>query len=208
VQAPRNSIIVVVSSASIAWGEGHVAIDVQIKPAGTFRAETKKIKGSAYKTDDGVAAENVLVDLRTLATGISLRDKHLKNHLDVETFPIAQLKKASGSGGQGQGTIYIKGQNQEVHGTYKINGKRLEAKFKMKLSDLKITGVRYMGAGVADEVTVTVDLPLESAAKKVEKKHEKTVEKKHEQKVEASDESADEEKPKNKWDDDDEEKGE
>ena len=110
---------------------------------------------------DGVKAENILVDLRKLSTGISLRDEHTKKYLQVDKYPIAQLKKASGHDGKGTGTIYIKGQNQDVSGTYAVHGKMLEAKFKMKLSDLNITGVRYMGAGVADEVTVTVAVPID-----------------------------------------------
>lgn len=153
-------IALLFSFATVARADGEVKIDVKLKPAGTFQAVTKKIKGFAHKTDDGIAAENVLVDLRTLSTGINLRDEHLKKHLDVEKYPIAKLTKASGIGGKGKGTMAIKGQNQDVEGTYKVSGRTLEAKFKMKLSDLKITGVRYMSVGVADEVMVTVTLPI------------------------------------------------
>ena len=154
------ALFVFMTPAARAEGS-HVYVDVQIKPAGTFRAEINKVKGSAHKTDDGVKAENILVDLRKLSTGISLRDEHTKKYLQVDKYPIAQLKKASGHDGKGTGTIYIKGQNQDVSGTYAVHGKMLEAKFKMKLSDLNITGVRYMGAGVADEVTVTVAVPID-----------------------------------------------
>jgi hypothetical protein len=109
-----------------------------------------------------------------LDTGIALRDKHMKKYLEVDTYPIAQLTAAAGENGTGSGTLNIKGQHQ------KIEGKNLQAKFKLNLSDLKITGIRYMGAGVADDVTVTITLPIgDPPAKKSEAaKKSETVRKK------------------------------
>ncbi|MBY0386079.1 YceI family protein [bacterium] len=135
-------------------------IDVKLSPAGSFKAETKKIKGFAKVSGDGVSAENVLVDLRSLSTGIGLRDKHLKERLDVEKHPVAKLIKAEGKSGKGTATIELKGQKKDVAGTYQVKGKNLQAEFKMKMSDLGINDVRYMGVGAKDEVTVTIVLPV------------------------------------------------
>jgi polyisoprenoid-binding protein YceI len=148
-----NSAIAIAQSAS-------VQVDVGLSPAGSFKAETKKVKGTAYKTADGVAAENVIIDLKSLSTGISLRDKHMKEHLMVEKYPQAKLIKAVGKNGKGVATVEIKGKKQKVEGTYKIKGNSLIAEFKVPLAQLDIKDIRYMGVGVKDEVTIHTTLPL------------------------------------------------
>lgn len=136
-------------------------VDVKLSPAGSFKAETSKIQGSAKKTADGVLAENIMVDLKSLKTGIDLRDKHLKERLLVDKFPVAKLIKAEGKDGKGTATVLIKGVKKDVTGTYKISGKNLEAQFKLSLSELDIKDVRYMGVGAKDEVTITVNVPVQ-----------------------------------------------
>ncbi len=152
--------VVMMGLMSGAQAQSSLTVDVKLKPAGTFQAKTTKIKGSAHRTEGGVAAENIVIDVASLSTGISMRDKHLKDHLEVATYPTAKLIKAVGKQGKGKGIIEIKGQKQDVDGTYTIDGHSLIAKFKMQLSKLKITDVRYMGVGVADEVQITIKVPL------------------------------------------------
>ncbi|MBX3020230.1 MAG: YceI family protein [Bdellovibrionales bacterium] len=142
----------------------NVEIDVTLSPAGSYKATTKKVTGSAWKTaDGGVAAENVAIDMRTLSTGIGLRDKHTKEHLMVGKFPQAKLVKASGKDGKGTATIEIKGMKVDVAGTYKVDGNTLHAEFPMQLSNLEIKDVRYMGVGVKDTVKVHLEIPLTDA---------------------------------------------
>jgi hypothetical protein len=143
--------------------EAGVAIAVQLSPAGNFIAKTEKVHGFAYQTGSGFAAQNVLVDLRTITTGIGLRDKHTKEHLMVEKYPEAKLIKAIGKNGSGEALVEIKGQKLKVKGTYSVAGNVLKAKFPIHLPDLKITGIRYMGVGVKDDVIVNVTLPVRSA---------------------------------------------
>jgi polyisoprenoid-binding protein YceI len=135
-------------------------IDVRLSPAGSFKAETKKVKGAAKVNGSSASASDILVDLRSLSTGISLRDKHLKERLGVDKHPIAKLIKAQGQGGKGSATIQIKGMSKDVSGTYEVKGSNLHAQFKMNMSDLGINDVRYMGVGAKDEVTVTVVVPV------------------------------------------------
>lgn len=159
------SVSAVVLFAQGARGEGRVEISVVLTPAGSFKAVTSDVTGQAYKTGDGVAADNVTVSLKSLTTGVSLRDKHTKEHLMVGKFPEAKLLKASGKNGKGTATVEVKGQRHAVEGTYVIEGETLKAQFPMQLSDLDIKDVRYMGIGVKDAVKVLVELPLVSAAK-------------------------------------------
>lgn len=157
-------LVLTVGSTSFAAG---VDIDVTLSPAGSYKATTKKVSGTAYKTaDGGVAAEGITVDLRTITTGIGLRDKHTKEHLLVQKHPEAKLVKATGKDGKGTAEIEIRGKKITVAGTYKVDGNNLKAEFPVQLSSLDINDVRYMGVGVKDTVTVHVDVPLAAAPAK------------------------------------------
>jgi hypothetical protein len=155
-------LLLVLSQFAFA-GPANVGVDVSLSPAGSFRAETDRVQGFAYKTASGIAAENVVIDMRTLKTGVGLRDKHTKEHLMVEKFPQAKLIKAIGKNGQGEAIVEIKGHKQKVKGTYQIVGNTLKAQFPMHLTDVDIKGVRYMGVGVKDDVVINVQLPIQAA---------------------------------------------
>jgi hypothetical protein len=156
-------VVSAASALSLPAFASSFAADVKLSPAGSFKAQTKKVEGFAYKTSDGgVAAENVMIDLRTITTGVSLRDKHTKEHLLVQKYPEAKLIKASGKGGKGKATIQIRGKTREVSGTYKVSGDHLTAEFPMNLTDIDIKDVRYMGIGVKDLVNVTIEVPLKT----------------------------------------------
>lgn len=164
----KFGFLVVVSSVLVSTSafaqNGGVAVDVTLTPAGSFQAKTEKITGTAYKTPDGgVAADNVMVQLNTLTTGIELRDKHTRKHLDADKFPMAKLINARGKDGKGTAVIEIKGKKQQVNGTYKVEGNTLKASFRVHLPDVNITGVKYMGIGVAEDVTVNISLPMGAA---------------------------------------------
>ncbi len=148
------------SSPVMVLAEGSLEIDVNLSPAGSYKAKTTNVEGSAQKTDAGVSAEGIIVDLDTLKTGIGLRDKHTKDRLLTSKYPKAKLVKATGKDGKGEGLIEVRGKKQKVQGTYKVEGETLKAEFPMKLSDLDIKDVRYMGVGVKDTVVVHVTVPL------------------------------------------------
>lgn len=137
-------------------------VDVALTPAGDFKAKTQDIKGFAVLKGDTVTAENVIVNLKNLTTGLSLRDKHAREkYLEVHKYPEMTLVKAIGKGGKGRGRIKYRGVEKDVVGTYSIKGNEILAKFPMKLSDFNIKGIKYMGVGVDDEVTVNVELPVQ-----------------------------------------------
>ncbi|GIL17953.1 MAG: hypothetical protein BroJett040_17040 [Oligoflexia bacterium] len=147
--------LVLVSVQSFAQ---EAVVDVSLKPAGSFRGKTTELKGFATVKGDSVEAKDIVVDLRHLETGIELRDEHTRKHLDVTKFPQAVLVSATGKGGVGEGLIRIRGVEKKINGNYELDGKKLIAKFKLKLSDFNITGIRYMGVGVADEVSLVVQV--------------------------------------------------
>lgn len=143
------------------WADSpKLEVDVALSPAGSFKAETNQVKGEAVQKGGKVAARGISVDLRTIETGISLRDKHLKERLMVDKYPEALLVQAIGENGKGKAQLKLKGMQLTVNGTYSISDKFLTAKFKIHLPDLKIQDVRYMGVGVEDDVTVSITVPI------------------------------------------------
>lgn len=137
------------------------AVDIKLTPAGGFTGKTTEVKGSVKKVGNKFMGENIIVNLKSLKTGMGLRDKHTQEHLDTTNFSNAILIKAEGENGKGKGTIKIKGIEKPIEGTYKVNGKELEATFPLKLSDFDIKGIRYMGVGVKDQVKVSVSIPIQ-----------------------------------------------
>jgi polyisoprenoid-binding protein YceI len=148
-------------AASLAQAKGNAAADVALSPAGSFVAKTDEVAGEAIQEGDTVKAENIVVKLDSLKTGIPLRDKHAKDkYLETKKFPDAVLTKAIGKGGKGKGRLKIRNIEKDVEGTYKVDGGNLTANFPIKLSDYGITGIKYMGVGVDDQVKLTVTVPV------------------------------------------------
>jgi polyisoprenoid-binding protein YceI len=144
-----------------AWAETQVKLGVQLQPVGSFVAESSNIKGEAMKRGDMWAAKNVTLALDDLKTGISLRDKHMKEkYLETEKYPTATLKAAKGKGGRFVGILAVHGVEQKINGTYEISGSELTTKFKTKASGYHISKASYMGVGVVDDVDVTVTIPV------------------------------------------------
>lgn len=136
-------------------------IGISLRPAGSFKVKSKEVRGFAtMKPDHSVEASNIVVGVKNIETGISLRDQHTKKHLEVDKFPDVTLVSAQGRNGKGTGIIKIKGIQHKIDGTYSVAGKILTAKFPLKLSDYKIEGIKYMGVGVADDVEVEVSVPM------------------------------------------------
>ena len=141
--------------------EPGVSVDVRLSPAGTFKATTDEVKGVAVREGEGVRAENIVVNLKNLRTGIELRDKHTKEkYLETEKFPEAVLIKANGKNGKGKGLLRIRGIEKEIEGVYAVSGGHLSADFPVKLSDYGISGVKYMGVGVDDTIKLHVVVPV------------------------------------------------
>jgi polyisoprenoid-binding protein YceI len=147
--------------STLTWAAS-ATVDVTLSPAGSFKGKTADIKGFATKKGEEVSAQNIVVNLKSLKTGVELRDKHTLKHLETEKYPEAVLISATGKDGKGDGKIRIRGIEKNIQGTYKISGNELLADFKLNLADFKITNINYMGAGVEDEVVLHVAVPVKN----------------------------------------------
>lgn len=140
------------------------AFDVKLNPAGDFKGRTSEVDGVAIVNGTKVTAENIKVKLKNVKTGVALRDSHTLKHLEAEKFPEVILIKGEGENGKGKGLIEIKGIKKEIAGTYKVQGSEVLAEFPLKLSDFNITGIKYMGIGVEDQIHVHVTVPAKAGA--------------------------------------------
>ncbi len=147
---------------------------ISLSPAGDFIAQSSEVKGQATENADGsVEAKDIKVAVKSLNTGITLRNDHMNNkYLEAEKYPDITLKIAKGKNGKGEAIIILKGKQAKVSGNY-IKGKdKLKASFTIKLSDFGIDDINYKGVGAEDEVKVEVTVPLVkvAATSKVQKK--------------------------------------
>jgi len=144
-----------------------VQFTVKLSPAGSFDASSAKVVGFATKEGDTFKAQNVVVDLNDMKTGIELRDDHMKKkYLEVEKFPTATLKSASGKGGDFQGELEVHGVTKPVTGKYEVTGDSVKAKFTVKMSDFNIAKAKYMGVGAKDEIAIESTIPIQVATAK------------------------------------------
>lgn len=118
--------------------------------------------------DDGTTV-TLTVPLANLSTGIALRDKHMKEHLEAQTYPNVELKVARSalkfpaagaeSSGDAKGTMKLHGQSKDVtfHYTAKNDGGVIAVKgtTRININDFGIKTPSYLGVSVKPDVDVS-----------------------------------------------------
>jgi polyisoprenoid-binding protein YceI len=149
---------------------GEVAVLCPLTVGGSFEAKTTAVNGEVTPSSGGAIKGALVVELIKLETGISLRDRHLRNnYLEVQkgpAFAVAKLENIKVEKLSGKttfrGMLTLHGQQREVTGTADMqqNGKgyKLQATFPVRVSEFQIPEPSYLGVGVTDEVTVRVNL--------------------------------------------------
>ncbi len=141
--APRR--LVLDSASSRVWFDGTSTF-------GAFSATTSSLDGWAELPESGLGDARGEIRMRpaTLRTGIGLRDRHLRQELDTDRYPLitmtVQHVSASGPLGTGetavviQGVLTVKGQAHEVSfsGTAALRGDTLVVRAR---SPLTFTGL-------------------------------------------------------------------
>jgi polyisoprenoid-binding protein YceI len=156
-------------------GQGDVRVICPMTIGGSFDAKTTALSGSVTAGASGSRAfdGSLAVDLRTLDTGIGLRNEHLReNYLEVDKgpgFDTATLSEIDLNGvnadtpeGKGSftGLLMLHGVRKTVTGEVDVRqagaGLRVKASFPVELADYSIRKPRYLGIGVKDTVKVEV----------------------------------------------------
>lgn len=149
----------------------------------SFNGKAKSIAGEfdINPTDLHSTKGNVTVDLRSLDTGIDLRNKHMReNHLHTDSFPNAvfELDSVAGEGASVgvPASITLHGK-MTIHGTTKgistpatitglgSNEIRVQAEFPLKITEYGVPRPEFLFLKLAEEVRIVVDLTLSPAAK-------------------------------------------
>lgn len=160
---------------------GEVVVRCPLTIGGSFEATTDSLAGTLTAGGGSALEGELAVDLRTLDTGIGLRNRHLReNYLEVdrgEGFARAVLTAIALDGqdpGSAEGaarftgTLLLHGTKKPVSGDARFRraGDRVQvdATFPVRLQDFAIDEPRYLGVGVKDEVDVKVRFTAVSAA--------------------------------------------
>jgi polyisoprenoid-binding protein YceI len=168
---------VVTSAGGASWhvGQGEVSVKCPMTVGGSFDATTSALTGMLTTSTarpsgfDGSLA----VDLRTIDTGIALRNDHLREkYLEVDkgagyeqavlSDVVLQGLSADAPTGKGSftGSLMLHGVKKIVTGPAEIRqagtGWRVRASFPVNLPDYNIDKPRYLGVGVKDTVQVSV----------------------------------------------------
>jgi polyisoprenoid-binding protein YceI len=157
--------------------QGDVRVTCPLTVGGSFEAKTSTLTGAlAFASlHPAVFTGNLAVDLKTLDTGIGLRNEHLQEkYLEVgkgEGFDKAvlsdiHLADADPDTVQARttftGTLLLHGARTTVTGKAEIQRQgssvRVEASFPVTLADYGIPKPQYLGVGVDQRVHVKVSL--------------------------------------------------
>ena len=165
----------IVAAGARSVGQGDVRVMCPITVGGSFDAKTTALSGSVMASATGSPAfeGSLAVDLRTLDTGISLRNEHLREkYLEVDKAPgydkailseidLKGLKPDAPDGkGAFTGSLTLHGVKKTVTGPVEVRkagtGLRVKASFPVNLSDYNISEPSYLGVGVKNTVQVEV----------------------------------------------------
>lgn len=133
-------------------------------------------KGTLLMTDDGKVNGDLLLDLSSLDTGISMRTNHMKEkYLEVGKYPQAKLSitdvalpKADFAKTEYveesvpfKGNLSLHGVTKPIEGTARIErhgqSSVVHAEFSVKISDYSIPVPVFAGITVANDVSLVVD---------------------------------------------------
>src|SRR4051794_5805355 len=161
--------------AAPSWNAGRADVRVicPMTTGGSFDASTSALGGTLTP---GAGASSALegspvVDLRTLDTGIGLRNEHLREtYLEIDKGPgfdqamvtdinLKDLNPAAPQGkGSFTGSLTLHGVTKPIAGGVDVRssggGLQVRASFPLNLSDYGIREPRYLGIGVRNTVQI------------------------------------------------------
>jgi polyisoprenoid-binding protein YceI len=155
-------------------GQGSISVKCPMTIGGSFDAKTSALIGSLTSSAGKTTLDGMLaVDLRTLDTGINLRNEHLREKYlevdkgagyDMATLTAIDLKGLTGDAPEGKGSftgsLTLHGTTNMVSGPVEVRkagtGLRVKASFPINLPDYNIPEPRYLGVGVKNTVQADV----------------------------------------------------
>lgn len=136
-----------------------VEVSVKLSPAGSFKAESSKVRGAITKSGNTFSAGELTVQVGSLKTGLDLRDKHFHERLGGSEAKIV-VKDAKGTGGKGQGSITVNQITKPIAFAFTESAGSVTATFAVSAADFGIKNVSYLGVGVEDRITIKAQIPV------------------------------------------------
>ena len=152
----------------------------------SFSGKAKNITAD-FEIDPAILSKStgkLTVDLRTLDTGLELRNKHMReNHLNTDSFPNAVFDLDSVTGATAMASTGAT--NLTIHGTMTVHGVtrqvsapgtlqaangpagtlQVRTEFPLKITDYDIPRPEFLFLKLAEEVKIVVDVTLEPVHK-------------------------------------------
>jgi polyisoprenoid-binding protein YceI len=156
---------------------GSINFEAVAKPAMIkIKGENPNAPKSQLTIAEDKSSLESVVELDQFKTGIDMRDDHMKEkYLETKKYPQAKLtipalkittlweKDPKDLKDQDfSGTLNLHGKDVPVQGTFNLSSKLLvNAEFKIKISDYGIEVPEFMGAKVAETVTIKTQIQFE-----------------------------------------------
>ncbi len=170
------SVFTIGSEFNVKKSEKNQVKFISDAPIEDFEGVTNNIDGYLFYENEITNKSQLYfeVDLRTLDTGIGLRNRHMReNYLETDKFPIAAYTGMIYSAeriGENKFNVIVKGEmnihgitrNQEVKGVVEITAKgvRITANFIVKLTDHKIDVPSLMFMKIDENMDLQLDFYL------------------------------------------------
>jgi hypothetical protein len=175
---------VVLPAAAQSWrvSGGHVTVVCPLTVGGRFEARTAAVTGDVtVKEGTNEIGGAFSVDLRTLDTGIGLRNTHLRdNYLEVSRGPTYDtavltavvLDAPAPSRGRAatlgfKAVLSLHGNEKPIAGTAAVSNKGdtldVKVKFPLRIDGYEIARPTYLGVGVTNQIDVEVRATLKPA---------------------------------------------
>ena len=165
--------VTVLGAGSWRVERGDISVKCPMTIGGSFDAKATALTGVVNANGGSTLDGSLAVDLRSLDTGISLRNDHLREkYLEVDKgagFDKAVLSDITLKGlnveapdgkGSFSGSLTLHGVTKMVGGPVEVRkagaGLRVQASFPVNLPDYNIAEPRYLGVGVRNTVQVDV----------------------------------------------------
>ncbi len=138
-----------------------------------IRGESKgSYPNGKIKIDKNAINGEFSFDLKSLDTGIELRNEHMKDkYLEVSKYATAKLTLTPITSPSSElkdmkekftGELSLHGVTKKIDGNYQYWGKdkKVKADFEIKVSDFKIDIPKYLGVTVSETVQIEIEITL------------------------------------------------
>ena len=131
---------------------GEVQIIAKLIPGGTIELESDKLLGQLIYNKTTYYSRKLFIDVKTLKSGIELRDQHLHKYLINNGSPVVYLEdvKIDKKSLKGQGLLKLNNVKKLIKFKVQRKKKYLFTSFNINKVDFKLPIARYMGITSVD----------------------------------------------------------